>query len=791
MADVGEDDVDLDEEVKNFIDSEIGDNLKLLPKVNELLSQLAERKRDLEDQLSVASSEVPQRIHGALHDAESALEQMQALSASEKQTRNDITEHLTQAQPIIDGLAELTNQVKELEKCMSYLNWVEQVEQLSSDIQGSLLVNSTPFQLFHSSEIQQSLVASAMPSAVVHFASMAELSDLIQGSSCHHLIDFVNSTVLFWYKILNEKLSSEFDEVVRALGWPFITAVKPSTPSANQGELKQKMETLFSQLLKLQLPDNLSSDDKSALEYSALPGCRPILLPLQLLIKPLKKRFKYHFYGKKQTNNISKPEWYFTQVLNWIRDHCDFLDQVVQPILNKAGLTNLDARVEFTRGLMLIVTAKLSHDIPELLYDEHLLSHTIDEALLFDREVRTNFGYPAGQPGCLFVLTNNDCFEKWVNVEKKFATEKIESLMSSQNAWTSQYKDISDVDELKVPECGENFMTLLIVITDRYKNLPYPTHRLQFLDLQLYLLDDFRIRLLQVKKEEAKTPLGPKYSAILNVLNYVIEVLQEWSDQVFFLQLQYFKAEHHSMESFNTAMEQSYTSSTDQSSITAILEDSKLDNMEGTVFDETVKLYKRLRDEMVVQIALSAVEDIKVYSRQYRQEKWFSLPSHKDFIVLGLSASACEMFQVLKDRLHLVKQQVCQSLFNTVWQKVAESLNMFIYEEVILGNRFNEGGAAQLQYDMTRNLFPMFGEFTQRPDNHFKDVKEACILLNLNLGSAILLRDILFHALHEDTSDDSPTIPKPRAALNDVGVYRLTPGAAERIINLRTDWPKT
>ena len=45
------------------------------------------------------------------------------------------------------------------------------------------------------------------------------------------------------------------------------------------------------------------------------------------------------------------------------------------------------------------------------------------------------------------------------------ALEKIDMMLSSPTAWLSQYKDIVDVDELKVPECGESFMTLLTTIT--------------------------------------------------------------------------------------------------------------------------------------------------------------------------------------------------------------------------------------------------------------------------------------------------------------------------------------
>jgi len=40
-----------------------------------------------------------------------------------------------------------------------------------------------------------------------------------------------------------------------------------------------------------------------------------VLLPFQLLLQPLKKRFRFHFTGNKQTNDINKPEWYLTQVI--------------------------------------------------------------------------------------------------------------------------------------------------------------------------------------------------------------------------------------------------------------------------------------------------------------------------------------------------------------------------------------------------------------------------------------------------------------------------------------------
>lgn len=74
--------------------------------------------------------------------------------------------------------------------------------------------------------------------------------------------------------------------------------------------------------------------------------------------------------------------------------------------------------MEFTRGLLQLAAKKLKNDLPELLYEDQHFSHTIDELLLFDKELRSQHGYPEREPGCLFVLTEKQCFEKWITVEK-------------------------------------------------------------------------------------------------------------------------------------------------------------------------------------------------------------------------------------------------------------------------------------------------------------------------------------------------------------------------------------
>lgn len=45
------------------------------------------------------------------------------------------------------------------------------------------------------------------------------------------------------------------------------------------------------------------------------------------------------------------------------------------------------------------------------------------------------------------------------------ALEKVDAMLSAEGAWSSQYRDITDMDEQKAPDCAETFMTLLLVIT--------------------------------------------------------------------------------------------------------------------------------------------------------------------------------------------------------------------------------------------------------------------------------------------------------------------------------------
>lgn len=85
-----------------------------------------------------------------------------------------------------------------------------------------------------------------------------------------------------------------------------------------------------------------------------------------------------------------------------------------------------------------------------------------------------------------------------------------------------------DIEDLKITTCADAFISLLQTITERYESLPQPGHRLQFLDLQLELLDDFRVRLLQIANAERENIVESKIASIVNTLYYIENVLIDW-----------------------------------------------------------------------------------------------------------------------------------------------------------------------------------------------------------------------------------------------------------------------
>ena len=51
--------------------------------------------------------------------------------------------------------------------------------------------------------------------------------------------------------------------------------------------------------------------------------------------------------------------------------------------------------------------------------------------------------------------------------------------------------------------------------------------------------------------------------------------------------------------------------------------------------------------------------------------------------------------------------------------EIADQLNRILMEDLIMKNNFNEFGAKQLEYDITKGFLSLFRLYMSRPDSHF------------------------------------------------------------------------
>lgn len=248
-------------------------------------------------QVLTVSSSMPPKVSVALSAAEEAGCSLQDLLQREQFISNILKQHIQGAQPWLDSLGQLLNQVDAIENNMKYLQCLQHIEELSA-------------------AVQQCLMTSSMWEAIRAVDGMAVLDAGLDHSQCSHLKDFLRDTLHFWHKIIKDRLTSDFEKVLNQLHWPIISPPTQSlTPTASYQEINSQLELLVTQLLALQTSDDL-------LFQSTFPSCvlstqpvslatpllraPPLCLPIQVMLLPLSRRFRYHFYGNRQTNSLGK-----------------------------------------------------------------------------------------------------------------------------------------------------------------------------------------------------------------------------------------------------------------------------------------------------------------------------------------------------------------------------------------------------------------------------------------------------------------------------------------------------
>lgn len=234
-----------------------------------------------------------------------------------------------------------------------------------------------------------------------------------------------------------------------------------------------------------------------------------------------------------------------------------------------------------------------------------------------------------------------------------------------------------------------------------------PYQRMQFLHLQIELIDSFRRRLVQLHNTNSEDHVSS--TNILNAIHYLVSVLREWGESVHYLHLQVAHAGR--WLGRNTIVENDDD------------DDAALDG-EGievaSVFEKPVSEFEHWSGQIIIELAGQIVDDIKAKSMPYRHDHWVRMLALGARDTFALSATAGEMFQLMVTALHDMETELSASILRRLLRMVAQRFDVFMIDGMIMNTRFSAGGAAQLNYDMVRNLFPLFGQYLARPHLLFK-----------------------------------------------------------------------
>ncbi len=238
-----------------------------------------------------------------------------------------------------------------------------------------------------------------------------------------HLVDHVDRTARLLWTQMKDAFATDFEKTLKKMQWP-------SKDTILQGTLKQEWTEGVKKLLELQEPElhaKDSQDPELAWREDAL-----VLLPLEVMVKPLELRFKYHFEGDRPTNKLDKPEYFLSHITGLLNTFDQFFAIHLQPILgefsrsNRLTLTSIyiDSTSALITALLPMLRRKIFSLLPKIANQPHLLSHFIYELVNFDVSLRDEWSYDGGNSvmgwkGLTWeVLVKKDWFGKWLKVEK-------------------------------------------------------------------------------------------------------------------------------------------------------------------------------------------------------------------------------------------------------------------------------------------------------------------------------------------------------------------------------------
>ena len=193
---------------------------------------------------------------------------------------------VTQSETSDDAVTKFDSSMESLRKldvAQGYMSLLEEVENLSAEARKNF--NTSP-----QAALEPYLGLQNLLNALREAQPAAE-------DAAPHLIDHVDKTARTLWKQMKDVFGKDFEITLKRIQWP-------GKDVSMSGQLEQEWAAGVKRLLELQEPELEARENK---DHELTRREEPlVLLPLEVMAKPLEMRFKYHFEGDRPTNRLDK-----------------------------------------------------------------------------------------------------------------------------------------------------------------------------------------------------------------------------------------------------------------------------------------------------------------------------------------------------------------------------------------------------------------------------------------------------------------------------------------------------
>ncbi|TVU28521.1 hypothetical protein EJB05_20042 [Eragrostis curvula] len=668
-----------------------------------------------------------------------------ALKSSTSETGVEEAVDVGSEQVLFEQLPALASEVARVEMIreysgeLSYTEMALKLDSLVGDVEDAV-----------SSSVTGKLKSIGDNSEKTHHAAIGYLK------SIEDLLDSVTTTRPQWARllsavdhrvdrslaILRPQAIVDHRALLSSLGWPPPLAGTnfSSTDSRKQaeivnplfpmtGDLKSKYSESFLSLCNLQeLQKRRKARQLKGLNVSN--QLRQPLWVIEELVNPISMAAQLHF-----SKWAEKPEFVFALAYKIIRDFVDSMDEILQPLVDKANLIGYSCREEWISGMVIALSTYLTKEIfPKLI---ELLQETssseagstpyqarvswlslVDLMISFDKRTQDL----VSSTGFLLAVKDDDNWQRisvlsvfcdrpdwleiWAEIERQDTLDKLKSGMELEKNWSTRTQGTMleyELDDFKSPAITFAVQQGLSLLIDRARPVPSITLRAEFIRMSASpIISEFLGYMLRRCQEaEGLTALADdnallKVSQSINAARQFESTLTEWCEDVFFLEMEKLPIDG---------------------------------GAGGCIFQREISSLKEFRVEWVDKISTVILRAFDARSRDYLKNKrqWLERSDGP-----AVSRTFIESVDYMQGQISKLEGGLNALDFVMVWRSVASGVDQLLFTGIFTsGTKISSSGVERLQGDLSI-LFAIFSAWCLRPEGFFPRLSEGLRLLKVD-----------------------------------------------------------